>query len=223
MLEAKDYIALIGAPGSGKTTLAHAVRDAIVRDDGTCEECFTPVEIIDKYAEWVSHHGDYAVGYDGGYMTNIAISTERYNRERRALQRAKTVITCGTVLESAIYLALNFEARAQYREGLSQDDQLQEARRIESTLKMMACIYMDTFKYRKVFYLPPNGGDDRTRLFDRNLQASFQAFNAPVTSLAMEGNPDELLAKRVELIMNSKEEQNARQLEGAGASASSPE
>src|SRR4051812_19880702 len=122
MLLANEYIALVGAPGSGKTELAHAVSDAIIRGDG-CVDCGTPVEIIDKYPEWVSQHGDYAIGNDGGYMSSIAISVERYNRERKALQRAKTVITCGSVLESSIYLALNFESRAQFQTNLPQETQ----------------------------------------------------------------------------------------------------
>ncbi len=187
-----NSIALIGAPGAGKTKLASAIADELIKSDGQCAECNTPVAVIDGYAEKIRDHGSYEIGLDGGYMVNVAISMERYNLERTATYgRAKTLVSCGTVLESAVYLAQHFERTLQL---ITEDEErIQEAQRIEASIKMLAAIYMDTFKYHRAFYVPPlaPNTEDRWAAFDRNLQASFSAYNAPVIPLLIEEFEDE--------------------------------
>lgn len=197
-------IALIGAPGAGKTKLASAIANELIRGDGQCEECNTPVAVVDGYAEKIRDHGSYEIGLDGGYMVNLAISLERYNQERTAaFDHAKTIITCGTVLESAVYLAQHFErSLALKAEG---EEQMQEVQRIEASIKALAMMYMDTFKYDKAFYVPPLAlnEDPRWATFDRNLQASFSAYNAPVVPLLVEEFEDEkdLIRQQVERVL----------------------
>jgi hypothetical protein len=198
-------IALIGAPGSGKSRLARAIEEEYIKGDGQCEECNTPVAIVDRYADTVRDSGQYEIGLRGGYMANMAIAVERYNKERYAYHenKAKTIITCGTVIETSVYLSQQFEQMIQA--ATTQEDKLQVASRIEGTVKMLAVLYMDTFKYTKSFYLPSSEAptDESWMSFERNLQAAFNAYNAPVAPILVEEFKDEedLVRKQLDIVM----------------------
>lgn len=184
-------IALLGIPGAGKSRLAEELHNEIVRRDGGCD-CDTPVAIVDDYAFDVRDRGEYAIGLEGGYMANVSIAIERYNQERAwAHGGMKTIITCGTIIESSVYLAQHFERSLPLQD--TDEEKIQEAQRLESTVKMMAILYMDTFRYDKAFYLPSKSAPDNERwmTFERNVQAAFAAYNAPVVSLMVEEYKDE--------------------------------
>ena len=198
-------IALIGSPGSGKTKLAQAIAEELIRSDGQCADCNTPITIVDNYAQVVRDNGYYEIGLDGGYMANLAMAVERYNRERASqYSGSKTIISCGTVLESAVYMAQHF---ARTLNVLPEDDEsrVREAQRIESAIKMLATLYMDTFKYTQAFYLPhaQPSEEERWVSFEKNLQASFSAYSAPVVPLLIEefDGEDDLLKKQVERVL----------------------
>jgi Trp operon repressor len=183
-------IALIGMPGSGKTAVAEGLQDAT-----------GSARIVDGYAAMAERDIDLVAGLDGGgYLFNIACAMKRIELERRA---AKTdhVITCGTLLETSVYTALEYELMGEFTD---RQESVDEARRVEATLKMLACLYMDTFKYDAVFYLPPVAEPEESRwqLFDRNLRVAFEAFFlVPVFPLIVEtDNFEEAVAKRVEIV-----------------------
>lgn len=197
-------IALLGAPGAGKSRLAHAVADELVRRDGQCDDCNTPITIVDNYSTVVRDRGQYEIGLNGGYMASIGIAVERYNQERAAgYDGCKTLISCGTVVESSVYLAQHFERTLALK--TTDEARMEEAQRIEGTVKMLAVLYMDTFKYEKAFYLPPlqPNEDERWATFDRNLQAAFSAYNVPVAPLLIEEYEDEddLVRQQVEKVL----------------------
>lgn len=198
-------IALLGSPGSGKTHLAEAIKDEFIRNDGQCEECNTPVAIVDSYPEMVRDSGSYEIGLDGGYMANISIALGRYNMERHFFHHGgyKTAIICGTVIESSVYSAMHFERSIKM--ATTDEDKLQEAQRFDASVKFLAALYMDTFKYAKAFYIPPveEPKDERWLNFERNLQGAFSAYNAPVTPLIVESfsDADDLIAQRVAKVL----------------------
>lgn len=198
-------IALLGSPGSGKTETAEALRDEIIRRDGQCADCKTPVALVDGYAEMVRDAAQYEIGLDGGYMANISIALGRYNMERTFFHSGdyKTAIVCGTVLESSVYSAMHFERTIKLAN--SDEEKLQEAQRFDASIKMMATLYMDTFKYARAYYIPPleKPSDERWLNFERNLQAGFSAYNAPVLPLIVEqySNHDDLVQQRVAQIL----------------------
>ena len=203
-------IALLGSPGSGKTELAKTIADELVRKDGSCSDCNTPVAIVDAYAAAVRDNGHYEIGRDGGYMANISIAVGRYNQERSYYHQGgyKTVIVCGTVIESSVYSAMHFERTIKF--ATTDEAKLQEAQRFDASIKMLAALYMDTFKYTKAFYIPPlaEPKDEQWLNFERNLQAAFNAYNAPVVPLLVESyiDADDLLKKRVEMILEPGKE-----------------
>lgn len=218
-------IALIGAPRSAKSATAFALEDAIVRADLECRNCITPVKVVDDYVSEVEERMQYVAGFDGDYAVNLAIALDRLGRERQAAaEGAKTIITVGSLLETATYQAMTFEAEHRFD---SEEAKLDEARRVEATFKTIACLYMDTFTYHHVFYFPPLEVEDkRVGGFDRNLQAAFAAFNlVEVTPILVEdGNVFEIVEQRVERIMDqlelSKEEVHEGDVERAGDSTS---
>lgn len=198
-------IALIGAPGSGKSRLAKAIEEEYIKGDGQCDECNTPVVVVDDYAESARNFGAYEIGLYGGYMANITIAIDRYACERFAYHetKAKTIITCGTIIETSVYLSQQFEQMI--KGATTGGDKLEVAQRIEGTVKMLAVLYMDTFKYTKAFYLPSLEAptDESWMSFERNLQAAFNAFNAPVAPILVEEFKDEedLVRQQLDIVM----------------------
>lgn len=197
-------IALIGAPGSGKSRLAHALQKRFTASEPQCDQCPPGAVIVDDYAIDVRDAGNYEIGLNGGYMADISIAVERYNNERRvANYEPKNTIVCGTIIETAVYLAQYFERTLALKQ--TDEEKFQEAKRFEGCTFMLAVLYMDTFKYDKVFYLPPlaQPEDNRWLTFERNLQAAFQAYGAPVVPLIIEEfkDEDDLVAQQVERVL----------------------
>lgn len=194
-------IALIGAPNSGKSVTAHALKEVITVADLSCATCTTPVAVVDNYVAPIESRMDLVAGFAADYRINLAIALERWQAERDARKRAKTVITCGTLLDTAIYQALRFETDESFA-----DDNEKElmAMRVDATFRILACLFTDTFHYSHVFYCPPlDVEDERIKDFDRNLQAGFAAFDmVPVTPLHAQADGD-FVRPRVDTIMDT--------------------
>lgn len=219
-------IAITGAPGSGKSELAQIIHDEIVKGDIDCQKCHTPVAVIDDYAGPTSDRYDLAMGVQGDYLVNLAIAFERIALERHAVNTNKTIITVGTLLETSVYQALSFEGRSEFKDLPGEQEDF--ARRVEATLKTLACLYVDTFHYDHVFYVQPLGDpqhdEDMLRVFDRNLQSAFHAFFlTPVTPLYTDPDisREEVQAQRLALVvraLNLKENDEGT-AQGAGTHA----
>lgn len=198
-------IALIGAPGSGKTDLATALITRIEAGEPKCEQCPPNALGVDLYANEARDQGEYEIGLDGGYMANISVAVARYNNERIIGHRMKPklMITCGTVIETAVYTAMNFERSLAIKN--TDEEKMEEAKRFQGCTSMLAVMFMDMFKYERSFYLPSptKPEDERWLNFERNLQAAFQAYQAPVIPLVVEDFKDmeDLTQQRLEKVM----------------------
>jgi hypothetical protein len=176
-------IGLVGAPGAGKSELAVALADEIALRDLQCEDCRTPIRVIDNYVGDIGNEADQVVGFSASYLANLYIHLGRYARERHAVKDgAKTIITCGTMLETATYVALYAVRHRMFdKDNPHAQDNLT---RIDATMRMLATLYMDTFNYDHLFYLPVVTDDEMVKQLDKDLQAAFQAFYLqPVTPL----------------------------------------
>lgn len=215
-------ISIIGAPESGKSALALALDDQLLRNDIGCKECRTPIKIVDDYVPAVEKHYNLAAGFEGNYLVNLAVAMERYALQRQAFQEAKTVITVGSVFETSTYVAMEFERNQDFN---TEPENLDDLRRTEATLKTLACMYMDANPMGHVFYCPPlKVEDNRVVIFDRNLQAAFNAFGLVNVHplLTDDGNIFQITEQRLDQVMAILEGgQSASTVERADASAAS--
>lgn len=175
-------IGLIGAPGSGKSALAETVKTAV----GLTDEREN-LHIVDGYAEGIGQRRDLAIGEMGGYLANLNIALHREHLERQALidHEALHVITCGTLLDTATYVAM--DGASMLNQEVNAAEKADQMKRIEAVMQILAVLYMDTFKYDRLFYLPSGAGE-----FDKNLQVAFQAFNLVEVTPLMEGGSSAL-------------------------------
>jgi adenylylsulfate kinase-like enzyme len=95
-------ISLSGVPGSGKTDLANAIKDHFESNGETCT-------VIDGYVEELEKHANLALGFPAAYAGNIHIALERAAHERRLEEEYDHIVTCGTIFESASYVAQSLE------------------------------------------------------------------------------------------------------------------
>ena len=175
-------IAIIGAPGAGKSELGWTLQDAL--DGGGDPDKWI---CLDEYAEEACDEIDYAPGTAGGYIANLAVALSRIGMERTS--SFENTITCGTLLETSVYSAMDFEITSKYQ---GEDEILNNTRRVEAVLKTLACLYADSFDYDLVFYLPARS--EEWAEFDKNLQTAFAAFflveTVPLLEDTMEENAE---------------------------------
>lgn len=217
-------IGLVGSPGSGKSALAQSLKTALESLD---DDRFTPIKIIDGYVEELRDEIDLALGWHGTYIGNAHVALKREALERLAAQKAKTVITCGTMYETSSYTGQYMQEEY---ELLTDDDDYARYDlivRVEAITRFFASLYVDTIYYDHIFYLPPvtEITDPRVKELEKNLQAAFDGFKLyPITKLFVEG--DDLLKiteNRLKIVLeevlnadNSKE-QNVQVKESDGS------
>lgn len=197
-------IALIGVPGSGKTEFAEALDDFLVKNDGICKECLTPVAIVDDYAIPASEEIDLTEGFAASWYLDLFISLKRTAAERQAARKGKTVITCGTIIESTQYAMANFANRMDFK---LENEKSDEAKRIQAAMMTFACLFMDNFSYDKIYFLnqvrPTEEDAEEYKKLDINTRAAFEAFN--LIKIAQDLSVDttdmqEATAQRIEMV-----------------------
>jgi hypothetical protein len=195
-------IGLAGVPGSGKTALAESLKVALAEID---PEKYGTITVIDNYVEDLEQELDLALGWAATYVGNLQVVFEREAKERIAKKDSDATITCGTLFETASYVAQSLEN--EYR-LLTKNDEAERKDlviRAESVTRILACLYIDTIRYDHIFYLPPMGeiSDVRAKDLEKNLQAAFNAFELfPVTALYVDGdNPLEITENRLKAVL----------------------
>ena len=195
-------IGLVGVPGAGKTALAGSLKTALSEVDS---EKYGSISVIDGYVVELEQELDLALGFAATYVGNLQVVFEREAKERIAKQTSDVTITCGTLFETASYVAQSLEN--EYR-LLTKDDEAERKDlviRAEAATKILACLYIDTIRYDHIFYLPPMGeiADVRAKDLEKNLQAAFHAFELfPVTTLYVDGdNPLEITENRLKEVL----------------------
>lgn len=180
-------IALIGAPGSGKSALAADLAKELGQKDPDCD-CVRTVAIVDDYCPEIEIETNIALGPIADYLGNLYVALGRYGRERVARMDHQIVISAGTIIETAVYTAMHFVGLTAV---LNEEQQQEAAPRIDATLRILACLYADICQYDYAFYLPPTmtPADEDWAYFDQQLQAALEGFKLlPVTPLTNSSN-----------------------------------
>lgn len=178
-------IAILGAPGSGKTELAEALKPKL---EGK-------TQIIDNYVEQIGAECDLAMGGEATYIGNLYVALGRYARERKARGCGcyANIITCGTLIESSVYATLNAMT------GMSKpDEQSANWTRITNFMNILGSIYQDTVLaegegYDQAYVLSHviKNQDPVAEQVDKSLFMALNTFNFAYTPL--EGSLDQKL------------------------------
>lgn len=191
-------IGLSGIPGSGKTELANALKEALL-----AEGKYETIEIVDNYVQEIEEQTDLAQGFHGTYIGNTHVALGREYRERIAAENNDLTITCGTLFETSAYLAQKMETEFSL---LTEDTERYDWNlRVDASMRMIACLYVDTIRYDKIYHVSPVEAQTNDRLInlEKSLQAAFNAFELfPVVHLPAEGEDlEEVTKERVNIIL----------------------
>lgn len=162
-------IAIIGAPGSGKTTLAKQIAKK------------KELKVVDGYAERFAKRNDLAIGFFGGYSTTLGIALDRVFEENKA---DNDYVLCGTTLDSLMYIAMSSPKNPNQVDFM----------RAKTYLESVAILYFDYWSYDHVFVCrrpktdPPMDDDDAEKLaenseirdsirYDNELEGTLKSFN----------------------------------------------
>ncbi len=150
-------IALVGAAEAGKSRLAQELQEAL-----------EDIDVIDGYIEDIERDSGWAAGPFSSYMMGFMIVSERIKRELGCASRNQSHITCGTIVESATYLAMRASIMAKHEPGQEIDQDIH-------AIQTIGMIAMNSWWYDYVFYLPlPEGkGDEMDDIQIREGLATF--------------------------------------------------
>jgi hypothetical protein len=174
-------IAIIGAPGSGKTDVAVALADKFPTG---------PTALVDGYVEELGNVTGFAYGHATGFTGNLQIAFERLRAEQYARQNDR-IITCGTLIETVLYTRLYAEGRIN---AAPNEEIIRELNRANNTAALYGQLIWDTWRYDYVFInrLPEAKRDDSwTSILDSDLVPGLEAFFIEHQVLKSEASVDE--------------------------------
>ena len=167
-------VALLGAPSSGKTDTAQDISNGL--HDRT-------VSICDEYVADIEERSDNTLGHFATYLGNLQVGIGRWERERQLVRDFKPdiLITCGTVVETVVYEALNALTMASLNGDSLTLREVQNNKRASVTLTALSIIAHDTWDYDYAYYLPLVDCDDqRHQAVDKHILESASALEVPV-------------------------------------------
>lgn len=135
-------VALLGAPGSGKTKLANALIGRLNGGDFTWQT-------VDHYITKLVKRTGLPYDYKADFPQNVAVMTERWNAEAQARKHYANTITCGTIYETYAYaLAVNFPRATSETQLIAQVEYL------DVCWRFLGAMEDTTADYDLLFYLP---------------------------------------------------------------------
>lgn len=172
-------IALVGAPGSCKTCVAHQITDHFPTEGHV---------IVDDYVSRLSEKTDIEFGHFAGYLGNLQVAFERIRAEQVAWNHAPNLrsITCGSLIETVAYTTLHAQVALS---SPNLGDQQAEFNRMGAASAAFGMLLWDTWRYDLTFFLPysdeqveeKNGTWDA--VLDANLPTALESFFIDYTRL----------------------------------------
>lgn len=181
-------IALTGAPGSGKSALATALLP-----ENTSYRPARRVRHIDGYADGLRSRTQWAFGYYGGWIANLAVAFERTTLEEQQARLMEmgdypgegepVLITCGTLVDTIAYTAMTMNVNHVDESNPGENDYL----RVSNTMHMLGMLFHDTWpgRYDHVFYLPTSSEQPLDRHLSVEIQAALNQLGTPYVELPL--------------------------------------
>lgn len=188
-------IALVGAPGSGKTELAQQINKALNRS----------FQCVDNYVEELETETNISFSHYANHFANAMVVCKRVAKERNVEDvlnpdgGLEVRVTCGTILETTIYSALFALSNADT--GVGQINLIND-KRAQIAMTWLGVAALDTWEYDYSFYCPYDGNDNWQGIVDENIPEAIDALGVKITKL-----PDareERLAKVLEELQSYK-------------------
>lgn len=171
-------IALVGAPSSGKTALALALRDTL------------GYEVIDDYIAGIEERSDNSLGHFASYLGNLQAAIGRWEAERRAHREAQgdngAFITCGSIIETLVYNGVQALVQAHADSEAMTLRAIQNDKRSSLSMILLGIITHDTWDYDHAFYLPlPDDASDEDKLVDKYIIETAETVDIQLTTLPL--------------------------------------
>jgi len=169
-------IALVGAPSSGKTALALALRDTL------------GYEVVDDYIGDIEDRSDNTLGHFASYLGNLQAAIGRWEAERRCLRDGKvdSLITCGTIIETLVYNGVQALVQAHADSEAMTLRAIQNDKRSSLSMMLLGVITHDTWDYDHAFYLPlPEDASDEAKLVDKYIIETAETVDIQLTTLPL--------------------------------------
>lgn len=155
--------------------------------------------IVDDYVDKVTKRSNTVFSHYATYIGNVQIAIARYEAERLA-SKSDVVITCGTLVETGVYQAINGLTMNQTTDN-PQHRALWD-RRSDVTMMWLGLFGFDTWDYDLAFYLPHSGDDLWETKVDEAIAESAEAFGVTYKELA---NPESRLSEILSEIVQGEE------------------
>lgn len=185
-------IALVGAPGSGKSEIAtefqriskdwFAEQASICSCDADekagCSNCGNPLAIIGNSGNYLQDETDTAMGVFGGYAEDLRAYFVQYEAEDVVRRNGQSFLTLGTVLENLAHSGCTLE---NILTGLQTPQAEHRARAQQITMSALTFLFMERFRYTFAFYVPYAGAnivlpgaDDADRAFEARVDTALR-------------------------------------------------
>lgn len=166
-------VALLGSPGSGKTSTAKAISrrlNALVGD--RAEDHWV---IVDGYVDKLSKHTGLEYGMSADWPMNVQVLGHRWEAEARAVKNGNNAICCGAIYETLVYATTYSLIRM--RRPSSEQQMLAMSEYNAAMLAFSGAMESTTVDYDLMFYLPLET-DEKTwqSVVDRKIPEVLDAF-----------------------------------------------
>jgi hypothetical protein len=132
-------VAILGAPGSGKSRVANAIRKQLGDD----------WRVVDKYVDHLQKRTGLPYGFDADFPQNIQVMSARWIGEIEAARQDFSSITCGSIYETLAYtLAIGFP------NPTSEAEMVVQVKYIDTLYRFLGAMEDTTADYDLMFYLP---------------------------------------------------------------------
>lgn len=136
-------IAIIGAPGSGKSTVARKAQSLLKVDNPKWA-------VVDGYINELTRKTGITFGAGANFPHNFSVITTRWIKEAEHYHNGVSTITCGTIYESILYST--FPTMFKTPEEMNQNPREQLFNQV--MMQMLGAIESTTYDYDAMFFLP---------------------------------------------------------------------